>query len=518
MSALWWSVAFLPLWTVLPVTAGLPCEAQSFGWTSVVCVCNATYCDTMEPVVVPAKGRYLLYETSRAGKRLQLTRGLVQPSAKGQDLQLTLDVRKKYQWIKGFGGAMTDAAAINILSLSPASRENLLKSYFGDEGIGYNVIRVPMASCDFSTRVYTYDDHPGDLGLKHFSLAQEDTKMKIPLIQAAIRLSRRPVSLFASPWTSPAWMKTSNSTIGKGTLRGSPGGPYYKAWANYFIRFLDEYSRHNLTFWAVTAENEPSAGLFTGYRFQCLGFTPELQRDFIARDLGPALRGGPHRNVRLLMLDDQRLLMPHWASVVLGDPQAARYVDGIAVHWYLDAITPADKTLGTTHARFPEYFMFATEACTGSMPWEHLVQLGSWERGAKYSHDIIQDLNYFVTGWTDWNMALDLEGGPNWVKNFADSPVIVDRKKDLFYKQPMFYHMAHFSKFVPEGSRRVGLDASEETGLETVAVLQPDGTAVLTVLNWTPKNIDFWIRDPEVGFIPGHSPADSIQSYLWKRK
>lgn len=81
-------------------------------------------------------------------------------------------------------------------------------------------------------------------------------------------------------------------------------------------RFLDAYAEHKLQFWAVTAENEPSAGLFSGYPFQCLGFTPEHQRDFIACDLGPTLANSTHRNVRLLMLDDQRLLLPHWAQVV----------------------------------------------------------------------------------------------------------------------------------------------------------------------------------------------------------
>jgi glucosylceramidase len=44
-----------------------------------------------------------------------------------------------------------------------------------------------------------------------------------------------------------------------------------------------------------------------------------------------------------------------------------------------------------------------------------------------------------VTGWTDWNIALNMEGGPNWVNNFVDSPIIVNEKKDEFYKQPMFY-------------------------------------------------------------------------------
>lgn len=55
-----------------------------------------------------------------------------------------------------------------------------------------------------------------------------------------------------------------------------------------------------------------------------------------------------------------------------------------------------------------------------------------------------QDLNHHVSGWIDWNLALDQTGGPNWVKNFVDSPVIVDKHRDVFYKQPTFYSMAHF--------------------------------------------------------------------------
>lgn len=49
-----------------------------------------------------------------------------------------------------------------------------------------------------------------------------------------------------------------------------------------------------------------------------------------------------------------------------------------------------------------------------------------------------------MVGWTDWNLALNPEGGPNWVRNFVDSPIIVDIAQDTFYKQPMFYHLGHF--------------------------------------------------------------------------
>ncbi|XP_050610192.1 lysosomal acid glucosylceramidase isoform X2 [Macaca thibetana thibetana] len=420
-----------------------PCIPKSFGYSSVVCVCNATYCDSLEPLTFPALGTFSRYESTRSGRRMELSTGTIQANRTGTGLLLTLQPEQKFQKVKGFGGAMTDAAALNILALSPPAQNLLLKSYFSEEGIGYNIIRVPMASCDFSIRTYTYADTPDDFQLHNFSLPEEDTKLKIPLIHRALQLAQHPVSLLASPWTSPTWLKTNGAVNGKGSLKGQPGDIYHQTWARYFVKFLDAYAEHKLQFWAVTAENEPSAGLLSGYPFQCLGFTPEHQRDFIARDLGPTLTNSTHHNVRLLMLDDQRLLLPHWAKV---------------------------------------------------------------------------NLLYHVVGWTDWNLALNPEGGPNWVRNFVDSPVIVDITKDTFYKQPMFYHLGHFSKFIPEGSQRVGLVASQKNDLDTVALMHPDGSAVVVVLNRSSKDVPLTIKDPAVGFLETISPGYSIHTYLWRRQ
>ncbi|KAK2540076.1 hypothetical protein Q9966_004651 [Columba livia] len=114
-----------------------------------------------------------------------------------------------------------------------------------------------------------------------------------------------------------------------------------------------------------------------------------------------------------------------------------------------------------------------------------------------------------------------MQGGPNWVKNYVDSPVIVDSSKDVFYKQPMFYHLGHFSKFIPEGSRRVGLRSVRQNPscqLEHVAFLRPDGAVVLVVLNRSSWDVPFGICDPSVGFIEAVSPANSIQTYLWQQQ
>ncbi|RMB93898.1 hypothetical protein DUI87_29634 [Hirundo rustica rustica] len=515
-----WLLLLLLLLPVPQAAGARPCIPKDFGHGSLVCVCNATYCDTLDPLVLPAPGSYAVYESSKAGKRLERSEGRFQSSLRTPGLLLTLNISTLYQHMKGFGGSLSDAAAMNILKLSQPAQDNLLRSYFSQSGIEYNLIRVPMACSDFSVRPYSYDDVPDDYELKHFRLADEDVKMKIPLLRRALAVSKRPLLLFASPWTAPAWMRSNGDVRGKGTLKGKAGDKYHKTWANYFIKFLDEYAKHNVTFWAVTAQNEPLAGLFTPPQAPTIAFTAAQQRDFIAQDLGPALARSPHRT-RLLMLDDQRIHLPHWAKVVLGNATAARYVAGLAVHWYLDAIVPPGCSLEATHKLFPDHFLLYTEACTGFFMFRFAVSLGCWERGDHYSHSILTVMNHFVSGWTDWNLALDLEGGPNWVKNFVDSPVIVDGSKDVFYKQPMFYHLGHFSKFIPEGSRRVGLHSSRRCllcQLEHVAVLRPDGALVLVVLNRFGRDVPFGIRDPAVGFIEAVAPAHSIQTYLWRQQ
>ncbi|NWY07405.1 GLCM Glucosylceramidase, partial [Nothoprocta ornata] len=161
-----------------PGTGGRPCDARDFGHGSVVCACNATYCDAPEPPALPAPGAYVKYESSKAGKRLERSQGAFQRDGRAPDFHLVLDTARRYQRVKGFGGSVTDSAAINILSLSRGAREQLLRSYFSEEGIEYNLVRVPMASTDFSVRLYTYADTEGDFELESFNLTEEDTRMK----------------------------------------------------------------------------------------------------------------------------------------------------------------------------------------------------------------------------------------------------------------------------------------------------------------------------------------------------
>ncbi|KAK6112401.1 O-Glycosyl hydrolase 30 family protein [Brugia pahangi] len=410
-------------------------------------------------------------------------------------IRLGIDSKIRFQTIIGFGGAFTDAAGINIDSLSVSARNHLLQSYFGKTGIQYTIGRVPIASTDFSTHAYSYDDSPNDFALTNFSLAEEDFKFKIPYIKQAVSLTDGVLKLFASPWSAPGWMKTSGQMIGGGTLRGPPNGSYHVTWANHYVKFLETYKKNGVTFWGLTVQNEPVSGIDLSYKWQTMYFSPKAEGDFIKNHLGPALRRSEvGRNISLMIMDDQRTQLPIWADVVLKDMEAAQYISGIAVHWYNDFV-PVSQ-LSETHSRHPNKFIFGTEACTGFKPFEHSPLLGDWSRGEMYAHDIIQDLSHWMSGWTDWNLCLNLNGGPSFVKNYVDAPIIINATADEFYKQPMFYVMGHFSKFIPPGSVRIELHFYMKPVLyEGVAFVTPAHQQVLVLLNRGNKSVTFSVED-----------------------
>jgi len=113
-------------------------------------------------------------------------------------------------------------------------------------------------------------------------------------------------------------------------------------------------------------------------------------------------------------------------------------------------------------------------------------------------------------GWTDWNLALNMRGGPNWINNYVDAPIIVNANADEFYKQPMFYFLGHFSRFVPPGSVRIdsqlwgpaynGTAGVAANPVESVAFDTPDGQRVLVLLNRdVSANYTVIVRDAQQG-------------------
>ncbi|RWS21465.1 glucosylceramidase-like protein, partial [Leptotrombidium deliense] len=171
--------------------------------------------------------------------------------------------------------------------------------------------------------------------------------------------------------------------------------------------------------------------------------------------------------------------------------------------------------LNFVHNKFSDKFILATEACEG--PHVPKVSIGDWKRGEHYASDIIKDLNHWTTGWVDWNLALDLNGGPNWAKNFHDSPVIVNSTAHEYYKNPMFYAMGHFSRFLVPSSIRLD-SATKKSWFNSVIFTvfeTPKKEIVLVALNPSDKPTEFIVRDPKNGILSFIFEEYSIVTLTW---
>ncbi|XP_018579333.1 glucosylceramidase-like [Anoplophora glabripennis] len=485
------------------------CLARDYGNNGTVCVCNADQCDTIARVQTLSEGSYLLYTSNMAGLRFQIDNGTFSELSTTSENRIIIDQDDSYQEILGWGGAFTDATGININSLSSGAKEKLMRSYFSEDGLEYSLCRVPIGGTDFSTHGYTYvDETEPDVELTTFALTDEDYQLKIPLIREAFNLTDNNLRLFASAWTAPKWMKLNGAYSG---LLGFLKSAMYQPWANYFLKFLEAYDSENIPFWGITTGNEPSLGFFP-IEIPSVAWTFTQMRIWIRTNLGPTLRNSPYSNITIMALDDQRIFLPWYIDGLFLNSDVRNYIDGIATHWYWDDIIPPSM-LTTTHDTYPEKFLLATEACVGDGD-DISVVLGSWSRGEQYVFSIIEYVNHWTTGWLDWNMALDETGGPTYINNNVDSPIIVNASADEFYKQPMYYGIGHFSKFVPRGSVKISC-SQFASDVPTTAFKRPDGGVVVVILNQRDEEVPVVIADATRGEVNLNLSARSFTSVLY---
>jgi len=379
-----------------------------------------------------------------------------------------------FQQIKGFGAAFTEASAYNFFKLPAAIQDKVLEAYFGQSGLKYNIGRVPINSCDFSLDSYNFDPVAEDFNLDHFdSLLTHDTRYIIPFIKRSQMVAGGKLKFFGSPWSPPAWMKVpfdkSSPVIVNGTtewitqhgvqtmtgssepfgLRNDSRVQY--AWAKYISKWLSAYQNYGIDFWAVTVQNEPEFPA----PWEACAYSSSYMADFVKRFLGPVLKKD-HPELEILGFDHNKDHVFTWAQALYNDPDVAQYLSGLAFHWYgggMDRLvdgTYGYYNLDRTNQKFPNKYLFASEAC--SCP---NVELGSWIRAERKAHDIIQDLNHFATGWTDWNLLLDYQGGPNHVGNLCDAPVICNQDYSDVTLQPEYFYQGHIFRYVQPGAKRV---------------------------------------------------------------
>lgn len=476
----------------------LPILSFSFLFLLFSCQSNGTEQNNSAEMKSPT---VTIVETSAAGNQLTEIKEQITatPSA-----AIILNPEETYQTITGIGGSFTEASAYLLNQLGPENRKRVLDAYFSDEGAKYSLTRTHINSCDFSLGNYSYAAVPDDRELEHFTI-DEDREDLLPMIKEAQAISSEGFRIIASPWTAPPWMKDNNDWRG-GKLKPE----YYDTWALFFAKYLEAYAAEGVGIWGITVENEP---LGNANNWESMHYTPEEMTQFVQNHLGPKLRSTTPE-VKILGYDQNRgEELNHWIDAMFTDPEAAKYFDGTAIHWYASTYDWFPESLQYAHNAAPDKYLIETEGCVDAeVPkwqddqwyWSKEATDWGWDWAAedqkylhpkyapvyRYARDMIGCFNNWVDGWVDWNMVLDRQGGPNWFENWCVAPVIVDPEADEVYFTPLYYTMAHFSKYIRPGAKRIGFTLDDEE-LMVTAMQNPDGSIVAVVLNQTEKKKSF---------------------------
>jgi len=413
------------------------------------------------------------------------------------EVSVFVEPKKTFQTFLGIGGAITDASAEVFAKLTKDKQQEFMNAYYNKEkGIGYSLVRTTIHSSDFSSGSYTYIKE-GDADLKTFNI-DHDRQYRIPMLKEAIKTAGGKLLVYASPWSPPAFMKSNNNMLKGGTLLSG----FYQSWANYYTKFVKAYEKEGIPIWGLTVQNEPMAV----QTWESCVYTAEAERDFLKNFLGPTMKKEGLGDKKIVVWDHNRDLMNDRANVIFSDPEASKYAWGMGFHWYeswAGGVSMFDNVRKVKEV-YPTKNLLFTEGCVESFDAK---KYQFWANGERYGISMINDFNNGTVGWTDWNILLDQNGGPNHVGNFCFAPIHADINSGELIYTPSYYYIGHFSKFIRPDAKRVSTAVSRSSLLST-SFLNTDGKMVTVVMNQSDKEITYNLiiaSEKTIIVIPAHA-------------
>ena len=415
------------------------------------------------------------------------------------DTNITIDETKRFQSIDGFGAAFVEGSAYLLQhNLTAQQRSDVMTRLFDPRrGIGLSAMRMPIASTDLSRAHASYDDMPqgeSDPEMKHFS-AEMDRADVFPTVREALKLNPR-MTLIASPWSMPAWMK-SKPTMNGGMLRQDAEPAY----ATYLVRSLQAFAKEGITPQYLTIQNEP---LNETKNYPGTLLLADQAAHFIGKDLGPAMKAAGLQTK--ILAYDHNWDHPEYPLSVIADAAARPYMAGSAMHCYGGKADVQDDM----HAKDPQMGIWMTE-CSG----------GTWQKEAPLTVTaklLIASTQHWAKAVTLWGIALDPKGNPHAGGcGTCRGLLTIDatQKPSAITWNGDFYALAHASKFVHPGAVRIASTMTTDT-IEQVAFQDTDGTIVLIAFNNSTEaktmDVQWHNRTAHLSL-----PATSLVTYTWKR-
>ena len=516
--------------------------------------------------------------TSAAGAKQASQPNVAFKSGTAQGIVISVFPEQVKQTIDGIGSSFTESSAFVLAHLDVEKRHAVMERIYGASGANFSLTCTHIGACDFCVEgKYSYADKAGDARLESFSIAPDKAGFDplvypgikdasydlLPMIQEALAIKSKQADkdlrIIGSAWTAPAWMKdiedwyqsmtAENNWLGTG---GSLKPEYVSTYSDYILKYLEAYETEGVSIWGLTPVNEPHGN---NGQWESMNFSPESQSDFIKQHLGPGLSQSDFANTKLLIYDQNRDGIEHWTDVILGDEAAAKYVYGTAVHWYESTNKVYEDIFDSVHAKYPEYSFVHTEGCIDDLgkpapadctdpegrteknwfkndafwwnptatdwayavPWagEMAADHPMYTPVHRYARNIIVSLDHWVTGWVDWNIVLDQQGGPNHADNFCGAPIMIDTETQDVYYTPVFDVLSQFSRTIRPGDRALqtskNILALDPDALHSCATVNPDGLLSVQILNTSNTAINYKLQI-ESEFVEIMIPENAVQT------
>jgi glucosylceramidase len=432
---------------------------------------------------------------------------------------IAVNAQAHYQQFNGLGGAMTDSSAWLISNkMSVAQRAALIQELFGAPNSGsglaappihLNFLRVGVAATGAMTvtPAYSYDDNPAggsDPNLTQFSIAH-DTPYIIPTLQQ-VRQINPALQVLASPWSSPAWMKSNNS-LGNQNNSGSLLAADYGTYANYLVKFIQAYAEAGIPVRAITPANEPT----TATPYPGLNLPEATEANFIASYLKPALKAAG-LNTKIYGNDLSWDQFSGYASPLISGASARAALAGTAWHCYFGS--PAVMTQLHQQAAGKDQIV---DECSPEI------------RSFGTPEFLISTLRNWASAVAIWSIALDPNGNPIQTPNHCGGcrgAVSIDQTTGSVTFLPEYYELGQVSAFVQPGAVRIssphfvsyGTNSSNietiSSGLDDVAFLNPDGSKVLVAYNNSSAPISFAVQWTG-NYCTYMIPAQAMTTFVW---
>lgn len=373
---------------------------------------------------------------------------------------------------KGYGVALTGASCYELSIMDPAERKALLTKIYGKDGLNFSIARLPIGSCDYSAELYTYDDVPGDVELKHFSI-EKDRAYILPMIKEILEI-RPDLKFYASPWSPPGWMKTGGLICG-GWMRSK----YIDVYADYIIKYIEAYEAEGIHISALTPQNEPDVDQWG--KFPACIWTPDQEAEYIFTLSKKLKAKGMEVDI---WFHDHNFLgwrRPYW--MLQEYPELLNCCSSVAFHYYTGCMEMIDK--------IKEDFPAISFQFTEGGPRINDCYDTDW---CKWASIMAMAHNHGFESFTGWNLLLDEEGRPNIGHCPCGGLVTLNSQDGELSYSGQYMAFEHFSRFIKNGARiykshvhNEGLSVTNFNKLkhELVSCVaeNPDGSRVVTVVN-----------------------------------